>query len=175
MKYISDEELLSCGTAPGACWVRRAPANRRPPRRTLKQQSTLRTRHYTRARSQVAIDGDVLDISAFMDHHPGGPEIISELRGRDASQMFLDVGHSPEARTMLRQFVVGKLQAVPRFLAPRSALLAAASWLQPRAPGGRLARNAVAATVAAVFTAATCWLASQRMPRGRDALRLVYG
>ena len=85
-----------------------------------------------RARSQVAIDGDVLDISAFMDHHPGGPEIISELRGRDASQMFLDVGHSPEARTMLRQFVVGKLQAVPRFLAPRSALLAAASWLQPR-------------------------------------------
>ena len=110
-----------------------------------------------------------------MDHHPGGPEIISELRGRDASQMFLDVGHSPEARTMLRQFVVGKLQAVPRFLAPRSALLAAASWLQPRAPGGRLVRNAVAATVAAVFTAATCWLASQRMPRGRDALRLVYG
>ena len=113
-----------------------------------------RGRACARAPSQVAIDGDVLDISAFMDHHPGGPEIISELRGRDASQMFLDVGHSPEARTMLRQFVVGKLQAVPRFLAPRSALLAAASWLQPRAPGGRLVRNAVAATVAAVFTAA---------------------
>ena len=152
----------------------------RPPtaaRRAARSNSNPRCAHahYTRARSQVAIDGDVLDISAFMDHHPGGPEIISELRGRDASQMFLDVGHSPEARTMLRQFVVGKLQAVPRFLAPRSALLAAASWLQPRAPGGRLARNAVAATIAAVFTAATCWLASQRMPRGRDALRLVYG
>ena len=85
-----------------------------------------RARVCARARSQVAIDGDVLDISAFMDHHPGGPEIISELRGRDASPMFLAVGHSPEARTMLRQFVVGKLQAVPRFLAPRSALLAAA-------------------------------------------------
>ena len=161
----------------GARCLLGTPRARQPPpaARSTALPLCSRVRVRARARSQVAIDGDVLDISAFMDHHPGGPEIISELRGRDASQMFLDVGHSPEARTMLRQFVVGKLQAVPRFLAPRSALLAAASWLQPRAPGGRLARNAVAATVAAVFTAATCWLASQRMPRGRDALRLVYG
>ena len=163
----------------GARRVLGTPRARQPPPAAPHAQTALarcsRACVCARARSQVAIDGDVLDISAFMDHHPGGPEIISELRGRDASQMFLDVGHSPEARTMLRQFVVGKLQAVPRFLAPRSALLAAASWLQPRAPGGRLVRNAVAATIAAVFTAATCWLASQRMPRGRDALRLVYG
>ena len=172
MKYISDEELLSCGTAPGACWV--------------------------------AIDGDVLDISPFMDHHPGGPEIIVHLRGRDASQEFADVGHSPEARNMLRQFVVvrrrarcpartlrrharpfrrahrhvigvcaqGKLQAVPRMgVSPRSSLLAAAAWLQPRAPFGRSARSAVATTVAAVLAAATCWLVWPRLWARRVRMR----
>ena len=72
---------------------------------------------------------DSMEAGAQVRTAEGAEGIVERLRGRDASQMFLDVGHSPEARTMLRQFVVGKLQAVPRFLAPRSALLAAAMRL----------------------------------------------
>ena len=167
MKYISDEELLSCGTAPGACWyAARLPAAAWPAPKSLQG-----SRPRVRARSQVAIDGDVLDISAFMDHHPGGPEIISELRERDAARC--SSTWPPPRPDHARQFVVGKLQAVPR-LRRRAPPCSPPSWLQPRAPGGRLVRNAVAAIVAAVLTAATAARVA-RMPRGRDALRLVYG
>ena len=60
------------------------------------------------------IDGDVLDISAFMDHHPGGPEIISELRGRDASQMFADVGTLKQ--TLLALPTLGQANATNAYI-----------------------------------------------------------
>lgn len=36
------------------------------------------------------------DVSKYLDDHPGGSEIIVEYAGKDATDMFEDIGHSSE-------------------------------------------------------------------------------
>ena len=67
MKYISDEELLHVARRPVPVgYAARPPARRRRPRAQQHSHSAHAVASRARARSQVAIDGDVLDISAFM-------------------------------------------------------------------------------------------------------------
>lgn len=58
----------------------------------------------------IAVDGLVLDVTRFLSTHPGGPEILLEAVGRDASKDFEEVGHSSEAREKLREFQIGRLK-----------------------------------------------------------------
>ena len=53
----------------------------------------------------------VYDVSAYLDDHPGGPEVVAKYAGEDATIMFEMAGHSDEAVAMLGDFVVGKLIA----------------------------------------------------------------
>jgi len=55
----------------------------------------------------MLIDGKVHDITAFLDDHPGGDEILLDATARDATQEFEDVGHSGEARAQLAEMVIG--------------------------------------------------------------------
>mmetsp|Transcript_115298 Transcript_115298/g.162105 ORF Transcript_115298/g.162105 Transcript_115298/m.162105 type:complete len:130 (+) Transcript_115298:55-444(+) len=57
----------------------------------------------------LAIDGSVYDITAFLDQHPGGEEVVLETAGTDASGAFDDVGHSSDARDMLKKYKIGEL------------------------------------------------------------------
>ncbi|EXJ87192.1 cytochrome-b5 reductase [Capronia epimyces CBS 606.96] len=57
----------------------------------------------------VIIHGKVLDLSKFVDEHPGGEEVLVDQGGKDASDAFEDVGHSPEARQLLETLVIGSL------------------------------------------------------------------
>ncbi|KAI8033998.1 hypothetical protein M5D96_013243 [Drosophila gunungcola] len=43
--------------------------------------------------------------------HPGGEESLVEVAGRDATKDFNDVGHSSEAREMLKKYYIGDLAA----------------------------------------------------------------
>jgi hypothetical protein len=43
------------------------------------------------------------DITEFLDQHPGGEEVVLETAGTDASGAFDDVGHSSDARDMLKK------------------------------------------------------------------------
>ena len=54
----------------------------------------------------LVVDGRALDMTAFLDQHPGGGELLTEFRGRDASLAFDEVGHSFFARAMLDAYVV---------------------------------------------------------------------
>ena len=38
----------------------------------------------------------VYDVTKYLDDHPGGSEIIVEYAGKDATDMFEDIGHSSE-------------------------------------------------------------------------------
>ena len=68
----------------------------------------------------IAIHGKVYDISAFLNEHPGGAEIILEecreggRNGRDATDMFELVGHSKDARKMLERFLKGTVRSIER-------------------------------------------------------------
>jgi cytochrome b involved in lipid metabolism len=46
----------------------------------------------------------VYDVTPFMDDHPGGGEIMLSAAGKDGTQDFEDVGHSPHARTLLQKY-----------------------------------------------------------------------
>lgn len=44
--------------------------------------------------------------------HPGGEEILFENAGTDATEAFEDVGHSTDAREMMKDYRIGTLHEV---------------------------------------------------------------
>lgn len=52
----------------------------------------------------------VLDISSFLDEHPGGRNVLLRRAGTDVSKAFDDIGHSQRARAQLQSFQVATLQ-----------------------------------------------------------------
>ncbi|BGO89101.1 hypothetical protein NBRC10512_003846 [Rhodotorula toruloides] len=56
----------------------------------------------------MLIHGKVYAISKFLDEHPGGDEVLFGEVGRDATEAFEDVGHSDEAREILKKYYVGE-------------------------------------------------------------------
>ncbi|KAI9136715.1 cytochrome b5-like heme/steroid binding domain-containing protein [Paraphysoderma sedebokerense] len=58
----------------------------------------------------LVVHGKVYDISKFLDEHPGGEEVLLEHAGGDATEGFEDVGHSEDARELLKQYYVGDLK-----------------------------------------------------------------
>lgn len=57
----------------------------------------------------IVIDGKVYDITNFLDEHPGGEEIIFENAGGDATESFLDIGHSDDAMKILKGKYIGDM------------------------------------------------------------------
>lgn len=48
--------------------------------------------------------------------HPGGEEILIENSGQIATEPFEDVGHSSDAREMLKEYYIGDLHKVGRII-----------------------------------------------------------
>ncbi len=46
-------------------------------------------------------------MTKFYRSHPGGPDIIEELAGKDCSQSFNDAGHPASAKKDLEKYLVG--------------------------------------------------------------------
>ncbi|KAJ2751926.1 Cytochrome b5, partial [Coemansia nantahalensis] len=42
--------------------------------------------------------------------HPGGEEVILEYAGKDATEAFEDIGHSEDARDLLKGLMIGRLE-----------------------------------------------------------------
>ena len=53
----------------------------------------------------------VYDVTKYLDSHPGGAEVMMEVMGKYADDMFEDIGHSTEARKVMAQFLKGPLKA----------------------------------------------------------------
>lgn len=54
----------------------------------------------------ITIDGKIYNVAPFLEDHPGGQDILLEQQGQDASESFYDVGHSEEAKKLMREFYV---------------------------------------------------------------------
>uniref|UniRef100_A0A7M4FW08 Cytochrome b5 type B n=1 Tax=Crocodylus porosus TaxID=8502 RepID=A0A7M4FW08_CROPO len=63
--------------------------------------------------SRVAAPGRPL-IGRASCTHPGGEEVLLEQAGRDATESFEDVGHSIDAREMLKQCYIGEVHPCDR-------------------------------------------------------------
>ncbi|CAH2323977.1 cytochrome b5 type B [Pelobates cultripes] len=57
----------------------------------------------------LVIHSKVYDITRFVEEHPGGEEVLFEQAGADATESFEDVGHSLDAKEMLKQYYIGDL------------------------------------------------------------------
>uniref|UniRef100_A0A8B9EMC6 Cytochrome b5 type B n=1 Tax=Anser cygnoides TaxID=8845 RepID=A0A8B9EMC6_ANSCY len=57
----------------------------------------------------LVIHGRVYDVTRFLEEHPGGEEVLLEQAGKDATESFEDVGHSTDAREMLKQYYIGEV------------------------------------------------------------------
>lgn len=52
----------------------------------------------------------VYDVTKYLNEHPGGPEIVLDYAGKDADDMFEDIGHSSGAREKLKSLLIGNLK-----------------------------------------------------------------
>jgi cytochrome b involved in lipid metabolism len=57
----------------------------------------------------IIIHNEIFDVTKFLNEHPGGEEVLLEQAGKDASEPFEDVGHSTDAREMMKKYKVGEL------------------------------------------------------------------
>ncbi|KAK9711384.1 hypothetical protein K7432_007881 [Basidiobolus ranarum] len=66
--------------------------------------------HNSRSDLWFSIEGKIYDVTSFVDEHPGGEEVILEQGGLDATEAFIDVGHSDDARKILKDLYIGDLK-----------------------------------------------------------------
>jgi len=66
--------------------------------------------HKAEGNAWIIYKGKVYDVTHFLEQHPGGSEVLLDVAGRDATQDFEDVGHSDEARTMMKDYYIGDLE-----------------------------------------------------------------
>lgn len=50
------------------------------------------------------------DVTAYLDDHPGGAEVMLDVAGQDADEFFEDIGHSKEARAELQKYLIGNFK-----------------------------------------------------------------
>ena len=60
----------------------------------------------------LIINGGVYNTTEYVDKHPGGPEIMLDFAGKDATEDFEDTGHSQDARKDLEKFLIGKVKGM---------------------------------------------------------------
>merc|ERR1719301_130966 len=59
----------------------------------------------------IAQHGLVLDLTEdFLNVHPGGPEVITSIGGKDVTSDFEDIGHSDSAREWANKYIIGWLE-----------------------------------------------------------------
>ena len=66
-------------------------------------------KHCTESDCWIIIDGAVLDVTRFLNQHPGGISAISKTgrAGKDVTTYFEKVGHSPNAQAILATLQIG--------------------------------------------------------------------
>ncbi|KAE9457225.1 hypothetical protein C3L33_10873, partial [Rhododendron williamsianum] len=84
--------------------------------------------HKSKKDCWLVINGRVVNVTKFLEEHPGGEEVLIESAGKDATKEFDDIGHSKAAKEMLLKYQddpVPKYKAFVEFFVP---LLVAGSF-----------------------------------------------
>jgi len=67
--------------------------------------------HVTENDLWVIIDGGVYDLSGFPSNHPGGPDPLLEMAGKDATELFTSIGahNNTQIASYLSSKMIGKI------------------------------------------------------------------
>ena len=60
----------------------------------------------TEERCLVGIGGNIYDLTAFLPHHPGSLETLTEVCGGEATDHFVDMGHSSHAVGLAKKLMI---------------------------------------------------------------------
>ncbi|KAH6661538.1 outer mitochondrial membrane cytochrome B5 [Plectosphaerella plurivora] len=66
-------------------------------------------RHNSRDDLYMIIKGKVYNCTDFLSRHPGGEDVLEEVAGTDATEAYMDVGHSEEADKVLARYYIGSI------------------------------------------------------------------
>nr|AAF60299.1 cytochrome b5 DIF-F [Petunia x hybrida] len=66
--------------------------------------------HKSKQDCWIIINGRVVDVTKFLEEHPGGEEVLIESAGKDATKEFQDIGHSKATKNLLFKYQIGYLQ-----------------------------------------------------------------
>ena len=66
-------------------------------------------KHHKRSDAWIVINGIVADVTDWIPLHPGGDAILKGI-GKDATQLFKQIGHDATARKMLHKYKIGTLK-----------------------------------------------------------------
>lgn len=58
----------------------------------------------------VIVNNIVYDLTQYHKVHPGGKKIILDHAGTDATEKWLEAGHSPKAQELMKKYMVGKIK-----------------------------------------------------------------
>jgi cytochrome b5 len=58
----------------------------------------------------IVIHGHVCDVTAFLEDHPGGDEVLIDQAGTDATKAFDDFGHGSDAYSQMLENAIGVLE-----------------------------------------------------------------
>lgn len=58
----------------------------------------------------IVLEGKVLDVTHYLEEHPGGVNKIMHVAGQDATKAFRDAKHSIDAFQTSEKFVIGTLE-----------------------------------------------------------------
>ena len=66
--------------------------------------------HNTESDCWIIVDGKVLDVTPFLEQHPGGVEAIENYAGREATDAVLkNISHPDTIEGTAEQFVIGRI------------------------------------------------------------------
>jgi len=82
---------------------------------TYSKEAVLRMAEENKELCYISIHDNLYDVTSFLDEHPGGEEALLEHKiknnkFRDATEAFEDVGHSLDARELMKKFQIGTLE-----------------------------------------------------------------
>ncbi|KAG5673607.1 hypothetical protein PVAND_003638 [Polypedilum vanderplanki] len=65
--------------------------------------------HNKREDLYLIIKDEVYDLTKFAQEHPGGEEILVEYAGKESTEAFDDIGHSQDAKDIMKKYHVGTI------------------------------------------------------------------
>ncbi|KAK7869287.1 hypothetical protein R5R35_000898 [Gryllus longicercus] len=57
----------------------------------------------------IIIHNSIYNVTDFLNEHPGGEEVLLEQAGKDGTEAFEDVGHSANAKEIMKKYKIGEV------------------------------------------------------------------
>lgn len=73
----------------------------------------------------------VYNVTEYIRDHPGGPDVLFDVAGMDATEVYNEIGHSDEADEILESYLIGRLQGTREVTRPKPFILIPQDLEQP--------------------------------------------